>query len=82
VYGSPAMKRCGALILPRLATGDLLIEGPELLVFQQECQLVLRHVAVLAAELGLDVEQLRFRLSNIANGADLAVSIGGVVWVS
>lgn len=82
VYGSAAIRKRGALLLPRLATGDLLIEGSELLAFQQECELLLKDVAAIAAELGLDSETLRFRLSNIANAIAQAIAIGGVVWVS
>lgn len=82
VYGSAAMRRRGARFLPQLATSDLLLESSDLLAFQQECADLLRDIGPLSAELGLDVQTLKLRLSNIAAAVDRAISIGGFVWIS
>jgi len=82
VYGAAAVGRRGARFLPRLASADLVVEGDELFAFQKECQALLSDVGSLALELQVDVEALRFRLSNIASAIDCALSIGGVVWIS
>jgi hypothetical protein len=82
VYGSASVRRRGAIFLPRLAGADLLLEGDDLIPFRAECASLLRDVVQLGADLGIDVERLRFRISNIAAAAEQAISIGGVVWIS
>ena len=82
VYGSEAMRRRGARFLPRLASSDLLLEGSDLLAFHEECADLIRDIGPLSAELGLDVDTLGLRLSNIAAAVDRAISIGGFVWIS
>jgi len=82
VYGSASVRQRGARFLPQLATGDLLIEGADLFAFQEECAFILRNVVEVASDVGVDVETLRFRLSNMVAAADQAISIGGAVWIS
>jgi hypothetical protein len=82
VYGAAAVQQRGARFLPRLATGDLTIEGADLLVFREECTVLLRDVAQLAIDLGVGVETLRFRIANMVAATDQAISVGGVVWIS
>jgi len=82
VYGSAAVRRRGARFLPQLAHADLVVEGDELFAFREECLALLGDVGTLASELEVDLEALRFRLSNIAAATERAISSGGVVWIS
>ena len=82
VYGSAAMRRRGAHFLPQLSRGDLVLEGNDLIPFLKECVDLLRDVAQLSSDLGINVETLGFRLSNIAAATNQAISIAGVVWIS
>jgi hypothetical protein len=82
VYGSAAVRRRGSQFLPRLAGADLLLEGDDLIAFQKECAVLLREIVELSADLDVDAETLRFRLSNIAAATEQAIAIGGVVWIS
>ena len=70
VYGSAAVRQRGARFLPQLARGDLMLEGSDLVTFRKECADLIRDVAQLSSDLKVDVETLRFRLSNIAAATD------------
>jgi hypothetical protein len=82
VYGSAAVRERGSHFLPQLARADLVLEGDDLIAFQKECAVLLRDVVDVSSDLNVDVETLRFRLSNIAAATDRAIAIGGVVWIS
>lgn len=82
VYGSAAVRRRGSHFLPQLASADLVLEGADLTAFQKECAALLRDVVELSAELSVNVETLRYRLSNIASATEQAIAIDGVVWIS
>ena len=82
VYGSAAVRRRGAYFLPQLARSDLMLEGNDLVLFRTECASLLSDIAQLGADLGIDVERLRFRLSNILAATDQAIAIRGVVRLS
>lgn len=70
--------------MPQLANGNLLLEGSDdLALLRTECLGLIADVEQLCIELEVaDPEQLGFRLSNIAAAADLAIVVGGVVWVA
>lgn len=82
VYGSVAVRLRGAHFLPRLAHQDLMVEGEDLVAFVSECAILLAEVGSIAAEIDVDVETLRFRITNLLRAAEKAQTIQGVVWVS
>jgi hypothetical protein len=81
VYGSHSVRQ-RARFLPQLATGDLVIEGADLVPLLEECVHVLRDIDAIANDVEVDVETLRFRVANIAAATARAISISGVVWIS
>jgi hypothetical protein len=82
LWGSPAVRELGAVLLPRLARGDLWLSGDEVGAFAAECALLLAHRAMLAAASGYDEGYLVARITNMADAAARALRVGGgvVVW--
>jgi hypothetical protein len=76
VYGSHSLRQ-RARLLPQLATGDLMLEGDDLVPLLEECVQVLRDIVAIANDVKVDVGTLRFRVANIAAATARAIAIGG-----
>lgn len=82
LWGSPAVRSLGAVLLPRLATAHLWLSGDEVMAFAAECALLLAHRTMLASASGYDEDYLEARLTNMVDAAGRALEVGGgvVVW--
>ena len=82
VYASQPFKDRGATYLPKLDGDDLMISGEHLKPFKAEVQILISYLESLGIELGIDAEQLEFRLNNILKATKTAIERDQTVWIS
>ncbi len=82
LYGSRAAVSLGLKILPKLANGDICVEGEELEQLRSDVELAFFNVALFVTEAGARTEDLRPRFENILNAIRRAQEAGGgvVIW--
>lgn len=88
LWGSPAARRLGAVLLPQLADitvenrGNLQIPPAQLDAFARECELLTGSVEQLSAATGLDSDRILGYLANMRSAVERARAIEGgvIIW--
>jgi hypothetical protein len=81
IYASDTARVLGFGLLPALAEGDLVVEGPQLEVLEREAMIVEEWAALFAARAGLAEADVASRANNIARAARRAADLGGGVLI-
>ncbi len=76
LWGSDLMRALGCELLPRLAEGDLRVEGRELDALEGELRLVLRELSRLSIACELRTDYIEQRTRNILEAIRLARAAG------
>src|SRR5215510_470271 len=82
LWGSDCIVSLGAQLLPVLASTDLLVMPWQLDVLDGDCQLILRHLELVATVTCFDEDYISMRVGNIRHAIARARAVRGrvVIW--
>jgi hypothetical protein len=82
LYACATARALGFEVLPRLARGDLVVEGSELVALEREALLLQDMSELFAARSGLDARDVARFADNIVRAAHRAIGLRGgvIIW--
>ncbi|MEV0459543.1 hypothetical protein [Catellatospora methionotrophica] len=82
LWGSPAVRALGATVVVGLSIGDVWVDFVALDDLVNDCELILKHLADVAAASGRGEDYIRFRIGNLRAATERARAhrAGVVIW--
>ncbi len=82
VYGSPEAVDAGLIVLPTLASGNLVLSGAQLSEVVKEIDILISIIPHISKRLAASEETIRERVHNIRDACTHAAEKGYCVWIS